>query len=77
MPQFILYGTLGCHLCEMADALVDAVATAPVAKIDIADDPTLIQSYGVRIPVLCNTASGDELGWPFDADVLEQWLSQQ
>jgi hypothetical protein len=40
MPRFILYGTLGCHLCELAEAqLATLLATlqsvVPVGGIDV------------------------------------------
>lgn len=45
-----------------------------VNKVDIATDDTLIERYGVRIPVLRSLA-GSELGWPFDAEQLGAWLA--
>lgn len=75
MPSVILYGTLGCHLCEEAEAIVApliAAARAEWRKIDIADDEALMERYGIRIPVLQRCADNAELGWPFSAeDVLE------
>ncbi len=73
MRQLELYGTSGCHLCEVATAIVDAVLKAEqvcVREVDIADDDQLVDLYGVRIPVLKDLSSGLELGWPFDAQQL-------
>lgn len=62
-----LYGTLGCHLCDEAEALLRKAASARQLEwryVDIADDAALIERYGERIPVLA-TAGGQEVGWPF------------
>ena len=60
----ILYTTVGCHLCEKAEALLATVAPdMPVEKVDIAEDDALVDLYGERIPVLAY--QGEELGWPF------------
>ncbi|TNF34385.1 MAG: glutaredoxin family protein [Gammaproteobacteria bacterium] len=76
--QWILYGTLGCHLCEDAKALLDA---SPIAgqfrEEDIALDDALMERYGIRIPVLRCVASDEELGWPFDAAGLAAFIRGQ
>lgn len=62
-----LLGTRGCHLCDVAEALLrQAGAARRVAwqYQDIALDEALVQRYGERIPVLLS-ADGRELGWPF------------
>lgn len=67
---FQLYHTAGCHLCELACALLAPLAATAgweVELVDIADDDVLLERYGVRIPVLREAASGVEIGWPFDA----------
>lgn len=71
-----LYGTLGCHLCEDAEALL-AAQGLPVTVIDIADDDALMDRYGTRIPVLRHAVNGAELGWPFDADSLRRFVQAQ
>lgn len=68
VPDFFLYHTLGCHLCEEAEAIVRPLATQlqlSYARVDIADDDALVELYGIRIPVLRHCNSGRELGWPF------------
>ena len=70
--EFVLYTTPGCHLCEQAEAILDATETA-FRPIDIAEDIDLIERYGVRIPVVADTL-GSELGWPFDQTQLRSWL---
>lgn len=62
-----LYGTKGCHLCDLAEGLLRQAAAARHIEwqyVDIALDDALVAQYGVRIPVL-RTAQGQEIGWPF------------
>lgn len=73
MSALVLYGTTYCHLCEQAEAVLDEVDVSAV-YIDIADDDGLIESYGTRIPVLRRADSGAELGWPFDAAMVRQFV---
>ena len=47
-----------------------ATRALEVEMIDIADDTFLFELYGVRIPVVKNEESGEELGWPFDQEQL-------
>ena len=47
-----------------------ATQAIEIEAIDIADDSFLFELYGVRIPVVKNEESGEELGWPFDTDQL-------
>lgn len=67
VPGLVLYGTLGCHLCDQAQALLKQAAGARALEwqyVDIALDEALVARYGTRIPVLA-AAGGQELGWPF------------
>lgn len=71
-----LYHTLGCHLCEQAEALLLAenlVENVDFSKVDIADNESLVDAYGVHIPVLASETL--ELFWPFDAYALQQFLA--
>lgn len=74
MTTLILHGTDGCHLCEEAAALLQAAAV-DFQERDIIDDPAALQRYAIRIPVVQHSASGAELGWPFDADTLTAFLN--
>jgi len=73
MP-LILYHTEGCHLCEEAHDLALAALARLGADpnsleiVEIAEDPQLLERYGLTIPVLRDAASGRELGWPFGLD---------
>ncbi len=49
-----LYGKPGCHLCDDARAIVDAVCAelgVGWTEIDITQDPALVREYGEQIPV--------------------------
>ena len=73
-----LLGTSGCHLCELAEAIVDEVfagtgKTIPLTLIEIADDPDLMDAFGIRIPVL--RYQDQVLGWPFTAAEVTDFIS--
>lgn len=71
--KITLYTTAGCHLCELAEAVLDDCGVV-FMPVDIADDPQLIERYGVRIPVMA-LPSGRELGWPFDGSAVTAFLA--
>ena len=64
-PECQLFGTLGCHLCELAEAIVMPLVEhgLMVELVDIADSDSLFETYGLRIPVLRRVDTGQELGW--------------
>jgi|TARA_B110000114_G_scaffold73611_1_gene77988 hypothetical protein len=67
--QLQLFGTSGCHLCDLAEALLVSCldfSQVDVEVIDIADDDELVDLYGVKIPVLRCSESQKLLCWPFD-----------
>ena len=71
-----LFGTLGCHLCELAEAEVMPLVEHGllVELIDIVDSEALVEAYGLRIPVLRRVDTGAELGWPFDTEQIVAFL---
>lgn len=71
-----LFGTLGCHLCELAEAEVMPLVQHGllVELIDIVDSEALFEAYGLRIPVLRRVDTGAELGWPFDTEQIVAFL---
>ena len=78
MQNFIFLTTSGCHLCELAEALLVAhldPSAHQVGVIDIAYDDQLLERYGERIPVIKNEKTDAELGWPFDAEQLLDFIS--
>lgn len=71
----ILYGTLGCHLCDEAEALVAPVAVRLGYELrhrDIAEEPTAPEEFETRIPVL--ERGGRHLFWPFDETGIYRFL---
>lgn len=79
MRELELMGTLGCHLCEVAEALIVAnvdMQKYAVYQVDIAEEDELMDKYAVRIPVLVDLNSGAELDWPFGQPELESFLNQ-
>lgn len=75
-PECQLFGTLGCHLCEVAEAeLLPMVEHGLLVElIDIGESATLVDDYGLRIPVLRRIDTGAELDWPFDAEQVVVFL---
>ncbi|MFI3157148.1 MAG: glutaredoxin family protein [Methylococcaceae bacterium] len=64
--RLMLFGTSGCHLCEQAEVIVNACVPSGIETVDIAEQEQWQERYAVRIPVLYDSESGRELGWPFD-----------
>lgn len=76
LPECQLFGTLGCHLCEVAEALLMPFVEHGllVELIDIAEAEEMVERYGLRIPVLRRCDNGAELNWPFDAEQVVNFL---
>ncbi|WP_073521715.1 glutaredoxin family protein [Pseudomonas fluorescens] len=76
LPECQLFGTLGCHLCEIAEAEVMPLVEHGllVELVDITDPEDLTDVYGLRIPVLRRTDTGAELDWPFDTEQVVAFL---
>lgn len=77
MNYFILYGTLGCHLCDEAEALLTPLLTSAcnIECIDISESDQLVEQYGALIPVLRRLHDNAELRWPFDAAQARPFLA--
>ncbi|AEF21838.1 MULTISPECIES: glutaredoxin family protein [Pseudomonas] len=69
LPECQLLGTLGCHLCDYAEAVLMPFVESGllVELLDIAEEPGLMERYALLIPVLRRTDTGAELHWPFEA----------
>ncbi len=77
MIDLLFYTTAGCHLCDLAEQVICQHLDFDrfrIEVIDIAESDQLIETYGVRIPVLAAKGSGAELGWPFDAAQLQAFV---
>lgn len=73
---FILYTTLGCHLCEQAQAVLNCFENLEYELVDIANDDALVERYGIRIPVVKEKEGDREIGWPFDPESFAAWLTE-
>ena len=71
-----LFGTLGCHLCEQAEAVLLPFVggEASVELLDIVESEEWLQRYSLLIPVLRRLDSGAELNWPFDQGQVATFL---
>ena len=72
-----LMTTEGCHLCEQATPLLVAGLNPNLFEVDLVDiafDDQLMNLYATRIPVLVDSQSGAELGWPFDMQQLAEFV---
>ncbi len=68
--RLMLFGTSGCHLCEQAELIINECVPNGVDYVDIAEQEQWQEHYALRIPVLVDPETKQELGWPFDqADV--------
>ena len=81
MKKLVLYTTSGCHLCELAQQMLEIMEAEGQCQwqpIEISDDDQLIERYGVRIPVIGRSGDSvlprEELGWPFSLTELQEWL---
>lgn len=73
MSDLVFYTTEGCHLCEYAEQLLAQLGQhgdIDIETVDISSDESLVELYGIRIPVVKNKGSGEELGWPFSLQQL-------
>ena len=69
MIRLLLLGTSACHLCELAEQIIDDCLpndSATVEIIDIAEQEQWQARYAVRIPVLYHPETQQDLGWPFE-----------
>lgn len=78
--RFYLLGTSGCHLCEEAEAVIDAYLAKGrrdiiIEPIDIADQKQWQEHYALRIPVLYHPESERELAWPFDKIDVDKFMA--
>lgn len=76
LPECQLFGTLGCHLCEIAEAEIMPLVEHGllVELVDIIDPDDLTEAYGLRIPVLRRVDTGAELDWPFATEQVVAFL---
>jgi hypothetical protein len=71
-----LYSTSACHLCELAADMLDDLPQGLTSyrELEISNDETLLERYGLTIPVVRREDTGSELSWPFDEAKLLRFL---
>lgn len=77
LPECKLFGTLGCHLCEVAEAMLMPFVVEEhllVELVDISEDEALVDDYALRIPVLRRLDTRAELEWPFETEEIVAFL---
>ncbi|KZM36259.1 hypothetical protein OJAG_10490 [Oerskovia enterophila] len=80
-PRVVLYGRDGCHLCDTAREIVEAVCAEQQvtwAEVDVDDDPTgaLASEYGDYVPVV--TVDGVQQGfWQVDGARLAKAIARR
>ncbi len=78
MKTFEFYGTSGCHLCEIAQDMLNSQRHSGgefnFVVVDISESDVLFERYGVTIPVLQHPR-GSELKWPFTEQQLRDFLT--
>lgn len=72
--KFLLLGTAGCHLCEEAELIVSNFQLE-FEQIDIAEQEQWQPEYALRIPVLINLETKQDLGWPFDIEQVREFIN--
>lgn len=78
--KYLLLGTSGCHLCELAEELIlECLAGKPyirVELIDIAEQTQWQADYATLIPVLLRQKSLQSLNWPFTKADVRTFIEQ-
>lgn len=70
----ILFTTAGCHLCEQAKDILNRLDIEIIYN-EIGDDDSLVERYGIKIPVLKFT-DDSEMNWPFNHQEIQGKLIQ-
>ena len=76
-PRVTLYGKPGCHLCDDARAVIEAVCAElgeSYEEVSILDDPALVERFGEEIPVTFVDGRQHDF-WRVDPDRLRTVLT--
>lgn len=71
--KVILYTRPDCHLCELAEQMLQECRVDWQA-VDIESDLNLIRQYGNHIPVLYRSDIKRELFWPFNPATVRDFI---
>ncbi|BDX06414.1 glutaredoxin family protein [Planctobacterium marinum] len=76
MNDLILYSGTDCHLCDLAKEMLDqqGVNSQQLTQINVKEQREYYHQYGARIPVLKKVSTGEELGWPFEPEQLQEFI---
>jgi len=77
-PRVVLYSKPGCHLCDEARAVIEAVCAElgeAYDEIDISSSSDLMARFGEEIPVTFVDGAQHDF-WRVDADRLRAALGQ-
>jgi Glutaredoxin-like domain (DUF836) len=79
--KYLLLGTSDCHLCELAEELLNNCLTdkpdeIEVKLIDIAEQYQWQADYATLIPVFLHERSHKFLNWPFTKDDILTFIEQ-
>lgn len=78
MGQLLLYYTEHCHLCDEAETLLQMAGLGEsYSKVEIENDPGLLERYEIHIPVLKRVDTNQELFWPFGQRELALFLGTE
>jgi hypothetical protein len=84
----LLLSTQACHLCELAQQVLQQAFSLPEVQVlaqqhelqifleDIIDNANWLELYGDKIPVLLDEDSNLSLHWPFDVNQVVHWLQK-
>ena len=78
-PRVLLYSKPGCHLCDDARVVIEAVCGElgeQYDEVDITSSPDLMARYGEEIPVTFVDGTQHDY-WRVDADRLRAALGRQ
>jgi hypothetical protein len=75
-PEITLYTRPDCHLCELAEQMLESAGVV-WHPVDIESDLDLLRRYGVRIPVLYRPDIGRELFWPFNEQTVLEFIEHE
>jgi len=80
MQRVLLLGTSGCHLCELAEQIINDSLSSNQAWlidiIDIAEQEQWQAQFALLIPVLYHPDSQKQLGWPFDIQQVNLFFNE-
>ena len=71
----ILYSRPGCHLCDLAAAMLDRLG-AKWREVNIEQDAGLGERYGLEIPVVFCGLTKKKLSFPFGEEQLSRFLEE-